>query len=51
MIAPALKAAQDAGLKRVVLDVDTDSPTGANTLYERLGFVATEREVVLVTHA
>ncbi|WP_430539261.1 GNAT family N-acetyltransferase [Microbacterium dauci] len=36
------------GLERAVLDVDTASPTGANALYERLGFVATERDVALV---
>ena len=32
----------------VVLDVDTESPTGANALYERLGFRPNEREVAYV---
>ncbi|WES62890.1 GNAT family N-acetyltransferase [Microbacter sp. GSS18] len=48
VIARTLQAITDAGLSKTVLDVDTDSPTGANTLYEGLGFVATERERVLV---
>ncbi len=47
VIARTLQAMTDAGLEKAVLDVDTDSPTGANTLYEGLGFVATERERVL----
>jgi mycothiol synthase len=53
-IAPAvvdatLAAIAAAGLERAVLDVDTASPTGANTLYEGLGFHATERMVAFVT--
>ncbi|MDE0545347.1 GNAT family N-acetyltransferase [Microbacterium sp. C7(2022)] len=48
VIAQTLKAIKAAGLEKAVLDVDTDSPTGANTLYERLGFVATEREQALI---
>ena len=32
----------------IVLDVDTESSTGANSLYEGLGFVAAERMVALV---
>lgn len=48
VIARSLRAAADAGLERAVLDVDTESPTGANALYERLGFVATARERALV---
>ncbi|MBD7958826.1 GNAT family N-acetyltransferase [Microbacterium sp. Sa4CUA7] len=44
----SLRAMADAGLERAVLDVDTESPTGANSLYERLGFVVTERERALV---
>ncbi|WP_396668848.1 GNAT family N-acetyltransferase [Microbacterium sp. R86528] len=47
VIARTLAAIRAAGLEKAVLDVDTDSPTGANTLYERLGFVATEREQAL----
>lgn len=48
VIAGTLRAIRDAGLERAVLDVDTASPTGANTLYEGLGFHATSQEVALV---
>ncbi|WP_241965240.1 GNAT family N-acetyltransferase [Microbacterium telephonicum] len=48
VIAGALAAIADAGLQQTVLDVDTASPTGANTLYEGLGFRATERSVAFV---
>lgn len=48
VIAGTLAAIRSAGLDRAVLDVDTESPTGANTLYERLGFHATARSVALV---
>ena len=48
VIANSLRAAAAARLEKAVLDVDTESPTGANSLYERLGFVATERVRVLV---
>lgn len=48
VIAATLAAIEAAGLERAVLDVDTASPTGANTLYEGLGFVATERSVAFV---
>ncbi len=48
VIVALLRAARDAGLEKAVLDVDTESPTGANDLYGRLGFVATERSVALV---
>lgn len=48
VIAAALHAAAEEKLEKVVLDVDTASPTGANTLYENLGFVATTRDVALV---
>lgn len=48
-IAGTLAAIGAAGLERAVLDVDTASPTGANTLYEGLGFCATEKSVALVT--
>ncbi|TGO06006.1 GCN5-related N-acetyltransferase [Serinibacter arcticus] len=51
-IAPALlegvlRATAEAGLERVVLDVDTESPTGALGLYERSGFVATSRSMTV----
>lgn len=48
VIAHALGQIAAAGLEKAVLDVDTASPTGANTLYERLGFTATDRHRVLV---
>ncbi|MDT0185131.1 GNAT family N-acetyltransferase [Microbacterium sp. ARD31] len=48
VVARTLRAMTDAGLAKAVLDVDTESPTGANTLYERLGFIATERDRALV---
>lgn len=49
-ISATLAAIAAAGLERAVLDVDTASPTGANTLYEGLGFHPTHREVALVAH-
>jgi len=50
VITALLRAAKDAGLDKAVLDVDTESPTGANSLYGNLGFEATERMVALVQH-
>ena len=50
VITALLRAARDAGLEKAVLDVDTESPTGANSLYGRLGFEPTERSVALVSH-
>ncbi|WP_344073451.1 GNAT family N-acetyltransferase [Microbacterium sediminicola] len=48
VIAAMLRAARDAGLEKANLDVDTESPTGANSLYGNLGFEPTDREVVMV---
>lgn len=48
VVSRTLEAIAAAGLEKAVLDVDTASPTGANTLYEGLGFAATERSVALV---
>lgn len=48
VIAHALQAIADADIDEAILDVDTASSTGANTLYEGLGFVAEERSVALV---
>lgn len=48
LLARLLHSYRAAGLERAVLDVDTASPTGANGLYERMGFVATTQEVALV---
>ena len=50
VITALLRSARAAGLDKAVLDVDTESPTGANSLYGRLGFEPTERMVALVTH-
>ncbi|WP_439591793.1 GNAT family N-acetyltransferase [Microbacterium sp.] len=50
VITALLRAARAAGLEKAVLDVDTESPTGANSLYGRLGFEPTERSVALVAH-
>ena len=50
VISRTLEAARSAGLEQAVLDVDTASKTGANTLYERLGFRATQRSRALVRH-
>ncbi|WP_239498523.1 MULTISPECIES: GNAT family N-acetyltransferase [Microbacterium] len=50
VVAATLRAIADAGLQKAVLDVDTASPTGADALYEGLGFVADERSVALVAH-
>lgn len=48
VVSQSLHAIADAGLEKAVLDVDTASPTGADALYTRLGFGATERSVALV---
>lgn len=48
VISATLSAVAAAGLERTVLDVDTESPTGAHALYEGLGFAATERSLALV---
>lgn len=44
LLADAMRAARDAGLERAVLDVDTENPTGALGVYERLGFRPTSRD-------
>ena len=44
LLADSMRAMRDAGLERAVLDVDTENPTGALGVYERLGFVATTRD-------
>jgi mycothiol synthase len=48
LIARLLSSYREAGLERAVLDVDTANPTGAHSLYERMGFVATTQQVALV---
>jgi mycothiol synthase len=48
LISRLLSSYREAGLERAVLDVDTASPTGAHSLYERMGFRATTQQVALV---
>lgn len=50
VISEALRAISEAGIEEAILDVDTESPTGANSLYAGLGFVPEERSVALVRH-
>ncbi|GAA1687432.1 GNAT family N-acetyltransferase [Microcella alkalica] len=45
LLADVMRAARDAGLERAVLDVDAENPTGALSVYTRLGFRATSRDV------
>ncbi|MBN8883386.1 MAG: GNAT family N-acetyltransferase [Salana multivorans] len=47
LLSAVLTAVRDAGLERVVLDVDTENPTGALGLYEGVGFVSASRSVTL----
>jgi mycothiol synthase len=47
-IGALLRSYSAAGLERAVLDVDTESPTGANTLYSGMGFVPTTRSTAFV---
>lgn len=44
LLAEVMRASREAGLERVVLDVDTENQTGALGVYSRLGFVATTRD-------
>lgn len=46
LLSAALAAFRAEGLDRAVLDVDSDSPTGALDLYEHLGFTQSTRTVV-----
>lgn len=47
-IAATLAALRTVGYERAILDVDSESPTGADTLYTNLGFRPDTREVALV---
>ncbi|MFF1946295.1 GNAT family N-acetyltransferase [Rhodococcus qingshengii] len=52
MLVRTMREMRDAGMARASLDVDSDSPTGANALYEGLGFREIERSVTYTkTHA
>ncbi|WP_091179319.1 GNAT family N-acetyltransferase [Paramicrobacterium humi] len=48
VIAAALQAHKSAGIERSELDVDSDSPTGANTLYQSMGFSLGDRDLSYV---
>lgn len=45
LVGAVMRATAEAGLERVVLDVDTENPTGALALYERLGMEPTARSI------
>ncbi len=45
LLARTLEAIRDAGYEKAVLDVDSDSPTGALGLYESVGFREAHRSV------
>ena len=46
LIAASLAAFRVAGFTHSALDVDRDNPTGAYTLYERLGYRTMTRTIV-----
>jgi ribosomal protein S18 acetylase RimI-like enzyme len=45
LLARDLRAIADAGLEKAVLDVDSDSPTGALGLYSGVGFAESNRSI------
>ncbi|HQG71102.1 MAG TPA: GNAT family N-acetyltransferase, partial [Rhodoglobus sp.] len=45
LLAHTLEAVKAAGLEKAVLDVDSDSPTGALGLYTRVGFAESNTSV------
>ena len=47
LLTRALEAIRDAGLQKAVLDVDSESLTGATRLYENVGFTHAHRSVDL----
>lgn len=47
LLVHTLEACRADGLGGAVLDVDSESPTGATALYEQVGFVVTDRSVEL----
>ena len=47
LLAHTLRVCAADGLEGAVLDVDSESPTGATALYEQVGFVVTDRSVEL----
>lgn len=47
-ISALLSSYERAGLERAVLDVDTESPTGADSLYAGMGFTPTTRSLAFV---
>ena len=51
MISAVLEDFQDEGMEYAALDVDSANPTGANALYEGLGFVFDRRTLALLKPA
>lgn len=45
LLAEAMRRFRAAGMDVASLDVDTESPTGANTLYERMGYRSVRRSM------
>ncbi|OYD60878.1 GNAT family N-acetyltransferase [Rhodococcus sp. OK302] len=48
LLTHAMRAYKDKGLERATLEVDSESPTGAVSLYEGLGFTTVDRSISLV---
>lgn len=48
LLGAVLEASQQDGYQCAALDVDSDSPTGAFRVYERLGFEVTKRSIAYV---
>jgi ribosomal protein S18 acetylase RimI-like enzyme len=48
MMARSLNTFLEHGLTKAALDVDTQNPTGALQLYEKVGFTAAKREAIFV---
>jgi ribosomal protein S18 acetylase RimI-like enzyme len=46
LLSKSLRAFSAIGLERAALDVDTQNPTGALHLYEKVGFVAARRAII-----
>jgi len=51
LLTDVVRACRDAGLRRVELGVDAASPTGANGVYERVGFSVVRRGVSMALPA
>ena len=51
LILTALHRFREEGLTQAALDVDSDSPTGANRLYTSIGFTPRSRSITFRTSA